>query len=188
MDYLGCSATVVTTNPHSLADVLGSIAQIGKAVGRGRQAEALIAGLCARLAAVAADVAGRTRPRAAVLEWTDPPFAPGHWVPEMVELAGGISVLGAAGVRSVPTTWEVIGRAKPDVIIMRVRLGRQHSTGAPAGGPAHTAAGIPVWAVDADPSFARPGPRLVDGIEALSAVPHDGRQARPAYRRPRVLS
>ncbi len=173
LDYLGCSAKVLTTDPHSLADVLASIQQIGQATGRASEAAALTAALRARLDAVVADVAGRTQPRTAVLEWTDPPFAPGHWVPEMVLIAGGRNVLGTAGARSVPTTWEAVGQAEPDVVISApcgfgltdsVRLARElvHRQVLPAR--------VPVWAVDANASFARPGPRLVDGVEALAAI------------------
>lgn len=89
LDYLGCSASVLTTDPHSLAEVLASILQIGQATGRATEAAALTDTFRARLDDVAADVAGRAQPRTAVLEWTDPPFAPGHWVPEMVQIAGG---------------------------------------------------------------------------------------------------
>ncbi|HET6298619.1 MAG TPA: hypothetical protein VFG33_34925 [Kribbella sp.] len=111
-----------------------------------------------------------------LLEWTDPPFAPGHWIPEMVELAGGANVLGHTGLRSVRTTWPEIKAAHPDVIVS-----------APCG---HDLAGatevtedlirrdvlpsaVPVWAVDANAHFARPGPRLVDGVETLTALLHN---------------
>jgi len=182
LDYLGCSATVLTTDPHSLDEVLGSIRHIGQATGRGNDAEALIAALRARLEAVAARVAGYPNPRAAVLEWTDPPFAPGHWVPEMVERAGGLSVLGMPGGRSVPTTWEAIGQALPDVIVSApcgfglpdsVRLARELVS------RQVLPAGVPVWAVDANATFARPGPRLLDGIEALAAILHADRTPDP---------
>jgi len=173
LDYLGCSASVLTTDPHSLAEVLASILQIGQATGRATEAAALTDTLRARLDDVAADVAGRAQPRTAVLEWTDPPFAPGHWVPEMVQIAGGRNVLGTAGARSVPTTWEAVAQAEPDIVVSApcgfrlsdsVRLARElvHRQVLPAR--------VPVWAADANASFARPGPRLVDGIEALAAI------------------
>ena len=173
LDYLGCSATVLTTDPHTLAEVLASIEQIGRAVGRDDEAATLVAGLRQRLDAVAAQRAGHPQPRVAVLEWTDPPFAPGHWVPEMVTAAGGRSVLGAAGERSVPTTWQAVADADPDLVVSApcgfaladsVRLGRQLVD------RGQLPPEVPVWAVDANASFARPGPRLVDGIEALAAI------------------
>ena len=112
-----------------------------------------------------------------MLEWTDPPFAPGHWVPEMVQLAGGHCVLGRAGERSVPTTWADVAAATPDVVVSAPcgfdledsdRLAQEllATGGLPDG--------VPVWAVDANASFARPGPRLVDGIEALAGDPARG--------------
>ena len=131
--------------------------------------------------------AGRPRPRTVVLEWTDPPFAPGHWVPEMVQQAGGECVLGRPGERSVPTTWADVAAAAPDVVVSApcgfgledsARLaGELLATGS-------LPAAVPVWAVDANASFARPGPRLVDGIEALAGDPARrpgaGPPARPA--------
>jgi iron complex transport system substrate-binding protein len=175
LEHLGCHAEVLTTDPQDLGQVLDSVVQIGSATGHEAEALALVAGLRTRLDAVAARVAGRPRPRTVVLEWTDPPFAPGHWVPEMVQLAGGECVLGRAGQRSVPTTWPDVAAAVPDVVISApcgfgledsVRLAQELLA---AG---RLPDGVPVWAVDANASFARPGPRLVDGIEALAAVLH----------------
>ena len=175
--HLGCTADVLTVDPHTLEEVLASIETIGRRTGREDAARALVTGLRARLAAVAAAVAGRPRPRMLVLEWTDPPFAPGHWLPEMVELAGGACVLGTAGEKSVRVPWEALAGAAPDVVVC-----------APCGydlaGSAGLAAAllrrtpsvlpeqVPVWAVDANASYARPGPRLVDGVEALAGILH----------------
>jgi iron complex transport system substrate-binding protein len=110
-----------------------------------------------------------------VLEWTDPPFAPGHWVPEMVERAGGGSVLGAAGAKSFRVTWEQVRAARPEVVVCApCGFGLEQSA---ALAEDVVAAGVlpdnvPVWAVDANASFARPGPRLVDGVEALAGILH----------------
>lgn len=126
-------------------------------------------------------------PRVAVLEWTDPPFAPGHWVPEMVTRAGGLSVLGTAGARSVPVSWDDVAAADPDVVVVapcgfdlttstalaeELLLSSPLAAMAARKGPdAEGSRGpLQVWAVDANASFARPGPRLVDGIEALAAI------------------
>jgi iron complex transport system substrate-binding protein len=172
---LGCRADVLTIDPHTLDEVLDSVVTLGRSSGRTETADALVDGLRVRLAAVEGAVEGRPRPRALVLEWTDPPFAPGHWVPEMVERAGAVSTLGTTGEKSYRTTWEAARASKPEVVVV-----------APCGyhlaGAAELAAdlvarevlpsGIPVWAVDANASFARPGPRLVDGIEALAAIAH----------------
>jgi iron complex transport system substrate-binding protein len=89
LTHLGCTAEVLTVDPHTLDDVAASIMTIGGAVGREPEAEALLTSLRGRLDAVRARVAHRARPRVVVLEWTDPPYAPGHWIPEMVLAAGG---------------------------------------------------------------------------------------------------
>src|SRR5690349_20014018 len=86
--HLGCTAEVLTIDPHTMDEVFASIVVLGLATGREPEAVALVESLRTRLAAVRRRVAGRPRPRVMLLEWTDPPFAPGHWVPEMIEAAG----------------------------------------------------------------------------------------------------
>jgi iron complex transport system substrate-binding protein len=173
--HLGCTAEVLTIDPHTMREVLASVETLGKATGTEAAAEALVSSLRGRLDEVVRRVAGRHRPRTLVLEWTDPPFAPGHWVPEMVERAGGLPVLGRRGEKSVRTSWEAVADARPEVVVC-----------APCGydleGATRQAialverdvlpAGVPVWAVDADAAYARPGPRLVDGVETLAAILH----------------
>ena len=95
---------------------LGAAARQGD--GPRRAAAELVGSLRLRMAAVWRSTMGRPRPRVAVLEWTDPPYAPGHWIPEMVELAGGESVLGTAGQKSVRITWEDLHAARPDVVVV----------------------------------------------------------------------
>ncbi|MBZ5736105.1 cobalamin-binding protein [Nocardioides sp. TRM66260-LWL] len=176
MAHLGCTADVLTIDPHTLDEVLASVVTLGAATGRERAAAELVASLRARLDAVARDVATRPaegRPRVAVLEWTDPLYAPGHWIPEMVELAGGVNVLGTAGARSVRTTVEALHAARPDVVVV-APCGFDRA-GAQAQADALLAAGVlpdgvRVHAVDADGMWARPGPRLVDGVEELASV------------------
>ncbi len=172
--HLGCTAEVLTVDPHTLDDVLGSVLLLGKVTGHVDTAHDLVDSLRARLDAVRATVAGRPRPRVAVLEWTDPPYAPGHWIPEMVERAGGANVLGAAGQKSVRVTWDDVAAALPDVVVVAPcgydRAGAQAQADALA---ADLPVGVRVHAVDADAMWARPGPRLVDGIEELALVLHD---------------
>ena len=175
--HLGCTAEVLTIDPHTLEEVLASVATLGRATGQEANADALLASLRSRLDAVAAAVAGRPAPRVLVLEWTDPPFAPGHWVPEMVERAGAVSALGTPGERSVRTTWEQVAASSPDVVVS-APCGYDLAATTTLTGEL-LASGrlpdrIPVWAVDANASFARPGPRLVDGVEALAAIAHPG--------------
>jgi len=179
LEYLGCRAQVLTTDPHTLGEVMDSIEQIGRYCGRDEAARALVASLSARLARMPGTPA-IDAPRVAVLEWTDPPFAPGHWVPEMVTVAGGRSVLGTAGERSVPTTWDAVTQAEPDIVVLApcgydlttsVALTTELLEGGPLADLVRAAPFPPeVWAVDANASFARPGPRLVDGVEALAAI------------------
>src|SRR5258706_6069685 len=88
LGYLGCRAEVVSLDPHSLEDVLDSILVVGRRTGVPDRAMRLVAGLRARLARTAARVAGRRRPAVAVIEWVDPPFTAGHWIPDLVSAAG----------------------------------------------------------------------------------------------------
>lgn len=171
--HLGCRAEVLTVDPHTLDEVLDSVLVLGKATGRAAEAIDLVEGLRTRLDHVRSRVAGRPRPRVAVLEWTDPPYAPGHWIPEMVELAGGECVLGTAGARSARITWETLHASRPDVVVVAPcgfdRAGAQ----AQADGIAELLPpGVRAHAVDADGMWARPGPRLVDGVEELASVLH----------------
>ena len=181
--HLGCRADVVTIDPHTLGEVWASIQELGAATGHDRAAAVLVDALLARLARVRERVAAagaRIRPRVLLLEWVDPPFAPGHWIPEMIELAGGEPVLGTPGTDSRPTTWTAIGQAEPDVVVVAPcgydRLGAEQQADA-LRASGRLSAAVPVWAVDANASWARPGPRLVDGVEELaerltSARPH----------------
>jgi iron complex transport system substrate-binding protein len=174
--HLGCTAQVLTIDPHTLDEVLESVLVLGGATGRVPEAETLVASLRERLAAVVRRSAGRARPRTLVLEWTEPPFAPGHWVPEMVDLAGGDCVLGTAGERSYRVGWDDVVGAEPEVIVC-APCGYGLEESAALAEKAVTAGvlpeAVPVWAVDANASFARPGPRLVDGVEALAAILHE---------------
>ena len=175
--HLGCTADVLTVDPHTLEEVLASVETIGVATGRRDAAQALTAHLRDRLARVEERVAGLARPRMLVLEWTDPPFAPGHWLPEMVTLAGAVPALGLAGEKSVRVPWEALTECRPEVVVC-APCGYDLDGSAELGeallarDPAVLPAGVPVWAVDANASYARPGPRLVDGVEALAAIAH----------------
>lgn len=172
LDYLGCTAEVVTTNPHTLTEVLTSIAQIAEATNRAPTS--LLEDLNRRLDAAPGHRPAQTRvtgKRVALLEWTDPPYAPGHWLPEQVELAGGVNVLGTAGARSRPVEWAELATA--EIVIV-----------APCGFDVETSyelaeglvrdnllpATAEVWAVDSNSYFARPGPRLIEGIELLTQI------------------
>lgn len=171
--HLGCTAEVLTIDPHTLAEVLESIRVLGRATGREVEADALVQDTHRRLADVVRRVGTRPRPRVALLEWTDPPFAPGHWIPEMIDLAGGEPVLGTAGDKSVRVTWDDVHAARPDVVVV-APCGYDRA-GAQALADELVASGVlpdgvHVHAVDANASWARPGTRLIDGIEELADV------------------
>jgi len=172
LERIGGTADVLTLDPHTLDDVLESILAVGRAIGRHERAERLVAGLRARLGDVRARVAGRARPRVVVLEWVDPPYSAGHWVPDLVTAAGGTPVALPAGRRSEPLTWPAIYAAEPDVAVVApcgFGLGRavpQAATVLPL------LPGVGVYAMDADGLVVRPGPRLVAGVEALSRALH----------------
>jgi iron complex transport system substrate-binding protein len=173
--FLGCRAKVVTIDPHTLAEVDESILRLGEVTGRRASSRALVSSIQQRMTHVADRVKARPRPRVAVLEWTDPPFAPGHWIPEMVYLAGGDPVIGAAGAASRRISWDDVKAAQPDVVVIAAcGYDRQGTTAL-----AHDLASrgvlppaVRVVAVDANASWARPGTRLVDGIEELADFLH----------------
>jgi iron complex transport system substrate-binding protein len=108
----------------------------------------------------------------AVIEWTDPPFTAGHWVPDLVTAAGGRPVAACPGGRSVQVTWEQVTAARPEVVVVAPCGFHLVGAAAQAGLAARHLPGIPVWAIDADGLVVRPGPRLVDGVEALAAILH----------------
>jgi iron complex transport system substrate-binding protein len=184
LGYLGCQADVLSLDPHSLDDVLDSILAVGRRTGVPDRATRLVGDLRARLARTAASVAGRRRPTVAVIEWVDPPFTAGHWIPDLVSAAGGRPVAAHPGAPSVPTSWAAIAAAAPDVVV--VAPCGYHLPGATeqAQSAARALPGAPVWAIDADGLVVRPGPRLIDGVEAIASILHP--DAVPAPRPPAV--
>ena len=172
LGYLGCRADVLSLDPHTLDDVLDSILAVGRRTGVSERATRLVGDLRARLARVAAAVAGRRRPKVAVIEWVDPPFTAGHWIPDLVSAAGGRPVAARPGAPSVPTSWAAIATAAPDVVV--VAPCGYHLPGVieQARAAVQALPGTPVWAIDADGIVVRPGPRLVDGVEAMAAIFH----------------
>lgn len=172
LDYLGCHADVVALDPHSLDEVLHSILAVGHRADAAARAETLVAGLRDRLARVAAQAAGLPRPRVAVIEWVDPPFTAGHWVPDLVAAAGGLPVAANPGGRSAQTTWEVVADAQPDLVLVAPCGFDLAGATAQAATVIEHLPGVPVWAIDADSFVVRPGPRLVDGVEAIAWMLH----------------
>jgi iron complex transport system substrate-binding protein len=167
---IGTDAEVLSVDPHTLDDVLQSIEQVGSAVGVPSAAAALTGELRSRLAAVEAAVAGRPRPRVLVLEWTDPPFLAGHWVPELVSRAGGIPVGGAPGGRSVAATWADLPEADL-VVVAPCGFGLDEAIEQSAA-VGERLPGVPLIAIDSARFVVQPGPSLVDGVEALAWALH----------------
>ena len=172
LGYLGCQADVLSLDPHSLDEVLDSILAVGQRTGVPERATRLVGELRARLARTATAVAGRRCPKVAVIEWVDPPFTAGHWIPDLVSVAGGEPVAARPGAPSVPVSWADIAAAAPELIV--VAPCGYHLPGAieQAGAVARALPGVPVWAIDADGIVVRPGPRLIDGVEAFASILH----------------
>ncbi len=179
---LGCRADVYRYDPMTLADVLSGMADLGAAAGATDDAIAAIDGLRARLAAVDAAVAGLERPKVLLLEWPDPPFTVGHWIPDLVEAAGGEALLAHPGGRSSATTWDAIAESGAEILVvapcgfdaaaaaeqLELVVARPELAGLPAIRSGQT------YAVDGDAFIVRPGPRLVDGVEHLARLFHPG--------------
>ena len=170
---LNCDATVLQIDPQNLHQVIESINTIAVAAGVADRGIALTNSLHSRLQTVATDVAGKVRPKVFVLEWTDPPFGAGHWVPDIITAAGGEPVLCRPGERSVQTTWDEIAAATPDVVIVApCGFGLDSASDQARLVSEHLPTSVAVWAIDADAVMVRPGPRLVDGVEAIAQMLH----------------
>ena len=174
-------ARVLSLSPGSLGEVLSDIARVGNATGTPERAETLVDTLRERVERVAGGAPrDRPRPKVACLEWLDPLYAAGHWVPEMVELAGGMDVLAAKHEPSARVSMETLVDAGPDVIVL-MPCGFDESRTRKEWAPLKDLPewrGIPavangrVFAVDGSRYFNRPGPRLVDGLEILARLIH----------------
>ena len=181
-ERLPTSPRVLSLDPETLGEVLDDVATLGAATGAEREADLLRAQLERRLDAVRDSVAGAERPRVAPLEWLDPPFAGGHWVPEMIQIAGGVDALGEPGLKSRTVSWEGVAAARPDVVVaMPCGLYADEALEqALAYRDRLDALGADrVVAVDAAASFSRPGPRLVEGTELLAHLLHPDRAPAP---------
>jgi iron complex transport system substrate-binding protein len=174
---------VISLDPDDLGEVLGDIDRLGEVTGAGDRARELRADLERRLSDVRSAVAGADRPAVLPLEWLDPPFTGGHWVPEMIEIAGGEPLLCVPGGKCPTASWDEIAKSKPDVVVAMpcgwdARRARaeveSHAAEVMATGAER------IWAVDGAAFFSRPGPRLVDGTELLAHLLHPDRVLEPA--------
>ncbi|HUZ02478.1 MAG TPA: cobalamin-binding protein [Thermomicrobiaceae bacterium] len=176
---------VASIEPRSLEEILESILTVGRLAGRAERADTVVAALRGRVALVEDRVGAiAIRPRVVCLEWLDPPMVAGHWVPEMVEAAGGQDVLGRAGEPAFRVHWQDVCAAAPDVVVLMpcgygldatLREVERLLAGPAGWPPADEVAAVPGWrvyAVDGSGYFNRPGPRVVDGIEILAGILH----------------
>jgi iron complex transport system substrate-binding protein len=172
---------VVSLEPNTIGDIFSNVRTVGALTGRDAEAIKLVADLTTRLDALALALTETgTRPRALVLEWLEPPFAPGHWVPEQIAFAGGDARFGRAGKDSATTTPEELRAYDPEKIVLAPcgyykedTLRALDAARLPAG--RHDLAAVragEVWAVDATSYFSRPGPRVARGAEILARVIH----------------
>lgn len=169
---LDAGPRVLSLEPRTLPDVLDCLRVVGAALGIPDVAATRIAKLEERLAAVRAQVTGRPRPRVAALEWLDPPWPAGHWVPEQITIAGGTPLLANPGEHTGPTEWQTVFDADPDVILLLPCGFPPERTRAEAHLVPDHPDGPDVWILNGPAYFNRPGPRVVLGTELLAAVLH----------------
>jgi iron complex transport system substrate-binding protein len=194
LDDLGCRAEVISLDPNTMDELLDGIVTVGRATGTLERAQDLVGALRDRVRRVKEAAQRLPSIRTLCLEWSDPPFAGGHWVPGMVESAGGTNLISSAGEPSPRATWKQIGDATPEVVVFMPCGYYLEDAEIEAEGlyQVHEFAQTPaaragdVYAVDATSYFSRPGPRIVDGLEILAwaihpeafATPPPGRVAR----------
>jgi len=166
---------VISLDPHTLGESLGDVRTVAEATGRREQGVALVQQAASRIDRVKLAVRGQPRPRVAALEWLDPVFFGGHWVPQLVELAGGLDVLGLVGEPSATAGWESVAAGAPEVVVVMpcgYDATRAHAEALAAGRELAALGAERVVAVNASAYFSRPGPRLIDGLELLAHILH----------------
>jgi len=166
---------VVTLHPHTLADAFGDIVRVGDSMERSDEAREVVAGLAQRVRQLERSIAPRGAPvRVLVLEWLDPPYVAGHWVPELVALAGGTDVGNAAGARAVVRSWRELAMTAPDLVIIALcgfdeaRARRELAGVTDPDARALLSGRLEV--IDGNAYTSRPGPRLVDAAELLARL------------------
>jgi iron complex transport system substrate-binding protein len=165
---------VLWLTPKNMAEIEENILEVGVATSRTEVAESLVAHNRTRMKAVRDAVEDVPRRRVVFLEWTDPLYCGGHWVPEMITLAGGDDPLGKSGADSERITWDDVRNAEPELIIVApCGYGLDRAVELARAMP--PVAGATVYAVDANAYFARPGPRIVEGVELLAHLFHPAR-------------
>jgi iron complex transport system substrate-binding protein len=166
---------VLQQDPSTLGEMLEDVIRLGEATGLEAEAHHVRGELEGRLASVRAAVTGAKAPRVVALEWLDPPFVGGHWIPEMISIAGGDDVAGPPGLKSPEVAWGALSGLNPDVVIAMPcgwYVGESHAQAVEHWDRIAELGAARVYAVDAASTFSRPGPRLVDGVELLAHVLH----------------
>ncbi|MGW8778488.1 cobalamin-binding protein [Streptomyces sp. NPDC055796] len=171
---------VLSLEPRTLGDVLECLVTVGELLGVRETATERRAALTARLEAVRALTAGRPRPRVVAVEWLDPLWPAGHWVPEQIACAGGEALIAAPGEHTRPMDWETVRAARPDVLLLlpcgfppeRTVRERELLTSLPGWAELPAVRAGEVWVLDGPAYFNRPGPRVVRGAEVLAHVLH----------------
>jgi iron complex transport system substrate-binding protein len=165
-------AEIVAVDAHTIAEIEQGIVFLADLLGVPARGRAVVAEMNAKIESIRDRVMGAEPPRVFVAEWLEPPFAAGHWLPEMVELAGGVEVLGRAGAPSHPTSWSTVRTLRPDLVVVapcgfdHVRAAREARLPA--------ALRCRAVAVDSNAYYARPAPRVADGIAQLAFLMHPG--------------
>jgi iron complex transport system substrate-binding protein len=175
LDYLGCTAQVVTLDPRSTEEVLGTIEHVGAVLDARDAATVVVADARDRIDRLTAALAGARRRPTLLLEWTDPPFSAGHWVPDLATLGGGAPLLAHPGCDSERIEWSTVAAAPAEVVVV-APCGYHLDAAAALAESALSLGAMPpgaeVWAVDADAHFVRPGPRVIDGAEVMASILH----------------
>ncbi len=189
---------VISLEPGCIADIFGDIRRVAESAGMSERAASVIHELQRRLDAVRGAVAGRERPRVALLEWLDPPFVAGHWGPEMIAIAGGTDLFGVVGEKSAHLCWEQLREGAPDVIVVapcgydiaRARADLAQSPLPPWWDDLPAVRSGCVFAMDGNAHISRPGPRVVDGTEILARLLHADAfvDSAPVHERHAVMS
>lgn len=172
--------TVLSLEPRTLTDVLGCVERVSGELGVPVEGSRLVAALRERLERVKKSVAGLARPRVAAIEWLDPLWPAGHWVPDQIRLAGGEPLLAEPGEHTVPLGWETVRAEQPEVLLLmpcgltpeRTESERELLTRLPGWSELPAVRAGQVWVVDGPAYFNRPGPRVVRGVEVLAHILH----------------
>jgi iron complex transport system substrate-binding protein len=166
---------VLQQDPSTLSEMLEDVIRLGESTDLESEAHLIRGELEGRLATVRAAVSGSSQPRVVALEWLDPPFVGGHWIPEMISIAGGDDVAGPPGLKSPEVGWGALSGLNPDVVIAMPcgwYVGESHAQAVEHWDRIASLGAGRVYAVDAASTFSRPGPRLVDGVELLGHLLH----------------